>query len=74
LSLLIMLRPLGILGAGFASIFGYAATGLFLLTGIRRKTGKHVSDVILVRGSDLRRVSERFAALRSTLAAEGHQK
>ena len=60
-----LLRPMGIMGAGIASILGYSSTAVLLLLGIQRKTHNSLSELLLVRVSDLKRAFESFAALRA---------
>src|SRR5262249_7986731 len=68
--LILLLRPLGIIGAGIASFLGYLCTGVVLLFGICRKTDQSLRSVLLINGFDFRRISERLCALRATPRTE----
>jgi len=47
ISLLLMLKPMGIMGAALASLFGYSTVGIALIAGLRTRTGFSISSLIL---------------------------
>ena len=63
-SLWLMLRPLGIMGAGLASVLGYSATCGFLAPRIRRNTGLAMTAFLLPRRTDLTLMVERMRVWR----------
>jgi O-antigen/teichoic acid export membrane protein len=69
-TLLALLRPLGIMGAGVASVLGYSITSGVLLSGIRRKTGKSVVNLLVINNTDFRKIVDRIAALRDSRREE----
>jgi O-antigen/teichoic acid export membrane protein len=66
-SIAALLRPLGIMGAGIASVLGYSTTCIVLLLGICRKTHSTLADVLLLNRSDLTTARLRFASVYSLL-------
>jgi O-antigen/teichoic acid export membrane protein len=44
-SLLLMLKPMGIMGAALASLFGYSTVGIALIAGLRARTGYSVGSL-----------------------------
>jgi antigen flippase len=63
-SLALLLRPFGIMGAGAASVLGYAVTCGVLVFRICGSADCSVSDVLLPRGADLRSIFLRLDAWR----------
>lgn len=59
-SLLVLLRPLGILGAAVASIVGYTATAIYLLTSVNRRVGVTFADLMVPRLAELQLAWSRF--------------
>jgi Na+-driven multidrug efflux pump len=68
--LVALLRPMGIMGAGIASVLGYASSGLVLLSGVRRRTHHSLAEVLVLNSFDLKRILEKFAALRTSPQSE----
>jgi O-antigen/teichoic acid export membrane protein len=59
LSLALLLRPLGIMGAGAASVLGYGTTCGVLVRRICRSADCSLSNLLLPRGADLRLIALR---------------
>lgn len=70
LSLLVLLRPLGILGAGIASILGYLATLLVLIGGVRERTGLRHADILLPQRRDLQLIASKVKLAKSAIMVE----
>ncbi|HLW53793.1 MAG TPA: oligosaccharide flippase family protein [Candidatus Angelobacter sp.] len=66
-SLALLLRPLGIMGAGIASVLGYSATALVVLLGICKKIDHSPREVLLIKGEDVKLFKTRILALRAQL-------
>ncbi len=62
LSLAVMLRPLGIMGAAIASFLGYATVAAVLLYNARRYAGMPFADLLLPRVGELRSALARLVA------------
>lgn len=60
LALALLLRPLGIMGAGAASVLGYGTTCGVLVRRICRSAGCSLSSLLLPRGADLRLIALRL--------------
>jgi len=52
-SLAMLLKPMGIMGAAVASLLGYGTVAIQLLYWTRRLTGCSLSEMLLLRGSDM---------------------
>jgi O-antigen/teichoic acid export membrane protein len=62
-TLAMLLGPLGIVGAALASLVGYSAASLMLVTAIGRATGSSVAALLLPRARDVGTVWHRVAAV-----------
>jgi O-antigen/teichoic acid export membrane protein len=59
--LAVLLGPLGIVGAALASLVGYSAASLMLVTAVGRATGSSIASLLLPRPDDVRALWRRAA-------------
>jgi O-antigen/teichoic acid export membrane protein len=64
-ALWILLRPLGIMGAGIATFLGYSATAVVLLRGVCIFTGQSLRAILLIEAADWRIIQQKLKALQS---------
>jgi O-antigen/teichoic acid export membrane protein len=71
ISLLLLLPPLGILGAGIASIVGSSATAAVLITTLCRKADLSVGEILLIKRRDVGLVLDKVSHFRTSLINAG---
>jgi O-antigen/teichoic acid export membrane protein len=71
LALAILLRPLGIMGAGIASVTGYLATLVFLLIRICNRTSQSMRDLLVLKSDDLNLIFQKIRLLRGSMGTVG---
>ncbi len=67
-SLYLLLRPMGIVGASIASILGYSTVSAVLLIYAKSLTGKSPMDLLLPRSSELRSLGSQLALVTRRMA------
>jgi O-antigen/teichoic acid export membrane protein len=65
--LAILLRPLGIMGAGIASVLGYSTTFCYLTFRACRRTDLLLKDMLLLTNEDVRLIWTKLLVLRSSV-------
>ncbi len=69
-SLALLLRPMGIMGAGIASVLGYAVTCAVLIYRVCGSTGCSLSRLLFPRGDDVRFIALRLHGWRLILQGQ----
>ena len=62
MSLALLLRPLGIIGAAIASLLGYSTVTVALLASARQITGISIASLLLPRPAEMKRSMIRLVA------------
>jgi O-antigen/teichoic acid export membrane protein len=69
MSLCLMLRPLGIVGAAIASLLGYSTVTVALVASARHIAGTSIAALLVPRATEMKRSVLRIAAAARTIAA-----
>jgi O-antigen/teichoic acid export membrane protein len=69
MSLAIMLRPFGIIGAAVASLLGYSTVTIAMLAGAKQLAGGSIASLIVPSPSEFRSGARRIAAFAKEIAA-----
>ncbi len=69
ITLALLLRPLGLMGAAIASLLGYSTVTFSMLASVRKIAGTSIASLILPRATEMKRGARRIAAVARELTA-----